>query len=144
MPENTHCKAGLGTQLRKVGAPCAEILHWQKMMDAAGWDWRGEENRDKIEQRGGNGEPLSAQQSASQPHRSAVFFSSFLVVLSWKRIREIYQPISCIIMKSSSTLNCLHVDARGTAKRLSTMAGNGKTAYKNCTSLQRVLAHYAG
>ena len=55
-------------------APCAEILHWQKMMDAANWDWRGEENRDKIEQRGGNGEPLSAQQSASQPHRSAVFF----------------------------------------------------------------------
>ena len=61
------------THLRKVGAPCAEILHWQKMMDAAGWDWRGEENRDKIEQRGGNGEPLSAQQSASQAHRSAVF-----------------------------------------------------------------------
>ena len=46
----------------------------KKMMDAAGWDWRGEENRDKIEQRGGNGEPLSAQQSASQQHRSAVFF----------------------------------------------------------------------
>ena len=105
MPENTHCKAGLGgTQLRKVGAPCAEILHWQKMMDAAGWDWRGEENGDKIEQRGGNGEPLSAQQSASLPHRSAVFFSSFLVVLSWKRIREIYRPISCIVMKSSHYL----------------------------------------
>ena len=32
------------------------------------------------------------------------FFSSFLVVLSWKRIREIYRPISCIIMQSSHYL----------------------------------------
>ena len=59
------------------------------------------------------------------------------VVLWWKTIRKIYRPISSIV-------NWWHGDARGTAKRLSTKAGNGKTAYKNCTSLQRVLAHYAG